>query len=337
VHAERRVMEVSDLGRSISNILESGSHLHSEKERQGHNHSDSFERSYRVGNVLGKGGFGTVYSGIRVHDGVLVAIKQIAKQKVTDWIEIGSRRVPLEVCLLRQLAHIPGVIKLLDYYERSDSCIIVMERPDQAKDLFDYITEKICLKESVARGFFKQVVETIIQCHNAGVIHRDIKDENILVDLKSHSLKLIDFGSGTYLKDSIYTDFDGTRVYAPPEWIQYNRYHGRSATVWSLGILLYGMVCGDVPFEQDEEIMQASIHFRTRVSHDCQDLIQKCLQIHPSDRLRLEDILQHAWMNCDLDSCDDNTGSLTCVCPARRNSLDQHSLDQASTSSQESI
>jgi serine/threonine protein kinase len=79
------------------------------------------------------------------------------------------------VCLLRQLAHIPGVIKLLDYYERSDSCIIIMERPDQAKDLFDYITEKICLKESVARGFFKQVVETVIQCHNAGVIHRDIK------------------------------------------------------------------------------------------------------------------------------------------------------------------
>lgn len=79
------------------------------------------------------------------------------------------------MCLLRQLAHIPGVIKLLDYYERSDSCVVIMERPDQAKDLFDYITEKICLKEPVARGFFKQIVETVIQCHNAGVIHRDIK------------------------------------------------------------------------------------------------------------------------------------------------------------------
>ncbi|PSN39037.1 Serine/threonine-protein kinase pim-3 [Blattella germanica] len=266
-----------------------------------------------------------------------VAIKHVSKQKVTDWIEVGNQRVPLEVCLLRQLTHIPGVIKLLDYYERTDSCIIIMERPDQAKDLFDYITEKVCLKEDVARGFFKQVVETVIQCHKAGVIHRDIKDENILVDLRSHSLKLIDFGSGTYLKDSLYTDFDGTRVYAPPEWIQYNRYHGRSATVWSLGILLYGMVCGDVPFEQDEEIVQAAIQFRIRLSVDCRDLIQKCLQIRPSERILLEDILKHSWMNCDLENCPDNAEALSCVIPPRRNSVDQHSLDQASTSSQESI
>ncbi|XP_071445086.1 serine/threonine-protein kinase pim-3-like [Hetaerina americana] len=117
----------------------------------------------------------------------------------------------MEVCLLRKVSHIPRVIKLLDYYERQNSSIIVMERPESVKDLFDFITEKGTLEESVARAFFIQVVETVMQCHKAGVIHRDIKDENILVDLKTSSLKLIDFGSGTFLRDGLYTDFDGKR------------------------------------------------------------------------------------------------------------------------------
>lgn len=295
------------LAKKISNITSFCSNEKSKcikEEKSALKTKEMFEKEYSVDNVLGSGGFGTVYAGKRKSDNKPVAIKHIAKDKVVDYIENEGQVVPMEVALLKKVSHIKGCIELYDIFEKSDSYILIMERPECVKDLFDYITDKGPLSENLARQFFKQIVETIIACHKAGVVHRDLKDENLLVDMKTGEIKLIDFGSGALYKKDLYTEFDGTRVYSPPEWIRYHKYSADALTVWSLGILLFDMVCGDIPFEHDEQILKATPHFSSKISAEVKDLISKCLALKPADRPVLEDLLKHQWMQPAEQECE---------------------------------
>ena len=164
-----------------------------------------FQDKYSVAGELGKGGFGTVYSGIRISDQAPVAIKHVSRCKVIAWDVVNGYKVPQELKLLLEVQSVEGVVKLLDFYEREDSFIYVLERPTNYMDLFDFITREKRLSEEVARNMMREVVRMVVECSKLGIVHRDIKDENLLVNLDNLNLTLIDFGSGGIIKDKYYT------------------------------------------------------------------------------------------------------------------------------------
>merc|ERR1712223_216325 len=251
-----------------------------------------FHKLYKIDSVLGKGGFGTVFAAIRKRDKMQVAVKKVYKAKIIK--KTADGKTPLEVALMEQVQNVEGVIRILDFFEMPESFLIVMEK-FHCQDLFDYISERGALSEAKARLMFSQLLDTVLMCHNNGVLHRDIKDENILIDVKTEQIKLIDFGSGTYLHDGLYNDFEGTRVYAPPEWIKYRRYTADGLTVWSLGILLHDMVCGDIPFESDTQILLGLPDWSetTVLSPELKHLICGCLNTDPNSRLGLDTLASH--------------------------------------------
>ena len=215
----------------------------------------------------------------------------MSRSRVTTWDTCRGYKVLQELRFLLDVQN--------EFYRREDSFIYIMERPDNYMDLSDFITKEKTLTESMARVFFRQVNDMVIACNRSNIVHRDNKDDNILVNLDTHKLTLIDFGSGGLIKPGYYTQFDGTRVYAPPEWISNERYTWEGMTVWSLGILLYNMVCGDIPWQEDEEIADAKLQFPAGLSPKVRSLIGGCLRSDTTQRLTLTGIMTHPWLDTD--------------------------------------
>ncbi|XP_062859484.1 serine/threonine-protein kinase par-1-like [Trichomycterus rosablanca] len=245
-------------------------------------HTEDFDRRYRVGKLLGKGGCGSVFAGLRKIDGQ----------------EPGEKNsLPKEVALMLMASEPPRcehVLELLEWFDTPECYFLILERPVLCMNLFEYRRDD-ALPERLAQIIMRQVVLAARHCQDCGVLHRDIKEGNLLVCLDRLEVKLIDFGCGDLLKSSPYRGFSGTLLYAPPEWFKRGKYHGCPATVWSLGILLFVLVCGEMPFWNEREITAGHLKFKLGVSKACRHLIRSCLSKNPKKRPSLEKILEHHW------------------------------------------
>ncbi|EYC06689.1 hypothetical protein Y032_0074g837 [Ancylostoma ceylanicum] len=257
-----------------------------------------FRRQYTVLEEIGRGGFGIVYRAVRIADNLPVAVKFVEHKHVREWTMTCNQLIPSEVCHLETCKDVPGVIRLIDWFANSKGFLIVMERPENCMDIFDLISTYGRLDEDTARAIFIQVVDSVCTMYaKHGLIHRDIKDENLIVNMTTGEVKLVDFGATASAEKAMKKEFQGTRSYCPPEWFRQLQYLPLEATSWSLGVLLFILVTGQLPFKNEIQICLGRVKFPSYLSKECCQLIKSCLTTAAGSRAALTTIRQHPWLN----------------------------------------
>nr|XP_055051531.1 uncharacterized protein LOC129437430 [Misgurnus anguillicaudatus] len=211
---------------------------------------------YKLGDILGKGGFGMVRLATRISDGQEVAVKFMSKleDKRTLLIPGHRKRLHTKVAPLS-----PNAIRMFEWFDDPKDVIVIMEYPKHCKSLLDFVIEHSCpLSEDTARVLLRQAVQAVIDCIDHGVFHNDIHLGNMLVNTSTLELKFIDFGCGQLFSPAGYKTkkYRGVPSYCPPEVLSNPRYHAIPTNVWCLGLVLYKMVNGCIwmPYVNSEEV-----------------------------------------------------------------------------------
>ncbi|XP_050981019.1 serine/threonine-protein kinase pim-1 [Labeo rohita] len=267
----------------------------------GRSSDDYIFSRYSVGDQLGKGTFGVVYEGRRLEDGLKVALKYVTKTQNMECIFIPDFPAPLpKEIALTFLAnnghHVPQIIRLLDWTDHPDHFVMVLECPSPCENLVEFVRRHGgSLDEDTVRNIMWQAALAANVCCLRRVLHRDVKLENLLINRETSVVKLIDFGCGDILRRSPYGSYYGTAVYSPPEYNSWGMYYGRPATVWSLGIVMFTLLCGHFPSDFDLFLLQYKQFCKPGLSKECCHLLRALLQEKPSERLGLGQILSHNW------------------------------------------
>ncbi|KAL1124799.1 hypothetical protein AAG570_001420, partial [Ranatra chinensis] len=253
---------------------------------------------YKLLKTIGKGNFAKVKLAKHVPTGKEVAIKIIDKTQLNP----GSlQKLFREVRIMKMLDH-PNIVKLFQVIETEKTLYLVMEYASGG-EVFDYLVLHGRMKEKEARAKFRQIVSAVQYCHQKKIIHRDLKAENLLLDSEMN-IKIADFGfSNEFTPGNKLDTFCGSPPYAAPELFQGKKYDGPEVDVWSLGVILYTLVSGSLPFdgstlrELRERVLRGKYRIPFYMSTDCENLLKKFLVLNPAKRASLETIMKDKWMN----------------------------------------
>lgn len=266
---------------------------------QGSSCTESFCSQYLVLNTIGHGFHAAVKLAVHRLTGTPVAVKMILKRQ--QWCQ----QVTSEVEIMMRINH-PNIVSLIQVIDTEKITYLIMELA-KGNQLYSHIKEAGHLQEDEARGIFRQLLSAVGYCHEEGIIHRDLKPDNLLVDTKGR-IKIIDFGSATQVRpgQKLRKPY-GTYAFSAPELLLGKFYEGPKVDVWALGVILYYMTVGKVPFEAASiPLLRRQIVLGTYVvppglSEELQDLLSLLLKVNSQQRPTIPDLLTHPWLKIDSE------------------------------------
>ncbi|KAH3680303.1 hypothetical protein WICMUC_000370 [Wickerhamomyces mucosus] len=251
---------------------------------------------YQIIKTLGEGSFGKVKLAYHLTTGQKVALKIINRKTLAKSDMQG--RIEREISYLRLLRH-PHIIKLYDVIKSKDEIIMVIEYAKN--ELFDYIVQKGKMPEIEGRRFFQQIISAVEYCHRHKIVHRDLKPENLLLD-DNLNVKIADFGLSNFMSDGNFLKTScGSPNYAAPEVISGKLYAGPEVDVWSCGVILYVMLCGRLPFDDEfipalfKKISNGVYTIPNYLSSGAKNLLTRMLVVNPLNRITIHEIMQDEW------------------------------------------